>query len=342
MEEIVKKNIDKGNNLDINPPNDINLHNNGSKRFKYFGQNGEFFIIFLKNMFLTFITLGLYYPWAKVEILKYHYQNTELEGNRFRFTGTGKEIFKGFIKVYIFFVLLYAIVFYAASTQNETLILTTMGLFYIILILLIPVAIHGAIRYRASRSIYSGIHFKYLGNRGEFIKLFFSGLFLTILSFGIYGSWFQVKIRKYILGHLKFGNVDFKFNGKGVDLFLLSLIGMFLSMLTFGIYMFWYQKDLIKFFTNNTKVYQDGEESTFDIEMTGGELFGLLFVNLLIVIFTFGLGAPIVEVRTMDFMLRKMTIKGNLNLETIEQGNTDDYKDASGDDFLDALDLDIM
>jgi uncharacterized membrane protein YjgN (DUF898 family) len=53
------------------------------KRFKYLGSGLEFAIIYFKNIFLIIITLGLYYPWAKVELLKYHYQSTELDNSRF-------------------------------------------------------------------------------------------------------------------------------------------------------------------------------------------------------------------------------------------------------------------
>ena len=54
---------------------------------KYFGKGAEFAIIYFKNIILTLITLGLYYPWAKVEILKYHYQSTELDQARFALNG---------------------------------------------------------------------------------------------------------------------------------------------------------------------------------------------------------------------------------------------------------------
>jgi len=67
------------------------------KSFAYLGKGTEFTLIFFKNLLLTIITFGLYYPWARVEKLKYHYTSTELENTRFYFNGTGKETFKDFI-----------------------------------------------------------------------------------------------------------------------------------------------------------------------------------------------------------------------------------------------------
>jgi uncharacterized membrane protein YjgN (DUF898 family) len=324
-------------NLDL----DINDVNN-NKQFKYHGQNGDFFIIYLKNMVLTFLSLGLYYPWAKVEILKYHYQNTQLEDSRFQFTGTGKEVFRGFIKVYALIVIIYALLIYAASSQNETLVGISLLAFYVIILCMIPLAIHGAMRYRSSRSVYSGIHFKYTGERMVFFKMFFKEFFFTIVSFGIYSAWMQVNIRKYIFENLHYGNVNFKFIGEGFDLFILNLKGIFLTYLTLGIYFFWYQKNLIKFMVDNTKLMQNTTESSLDIAMTGGELFKLIFVNLLIVMFTFGLGAPIATIRTMNFVFEKLKLNGPVDLNNVIQGNTDDYNDASGDDFLDFFDFDLL
>ncbi|OYY07964.1 MAG: hypothetical protein B7Y66_11820 [Sphingobacteriia bacterium 35-36-14] len=49
------------------------------------------------NMILTTITLGLYYPWAKARTLHYFYGNTVFNEQPFIFTGTGSQMFKGFI-----------------------------------------------------------------------------------------------------------------------------------------------------------------------------------------------------------------------------------------------------
>ena len=195
---------------------------------KYFGKGAEFAIIYFKNIILTLITLGLYYPWAKVEILKYHYQSTELEQARFSFHATGKEVFRGFIKVYVIFILLYAFLFYALQTENDVLMVSAIGFFYLFLLLIIPFAIHGAVRYRSSRSSWKGIHFKYLGDRTEFFWLYVKGLLITVFTLGIYGAWFQVDIRKYIFSHLRFGDLSFDFKGNGGDLFIITLKFIFL------------------------------------------------------------------------------------------------------------------
>jgi uncharacterized membrane protein YjgN (DUF898 family) len=312
------------------------------KRFKYFGSGLEFAIIYFKNIFLTLVTIGLYYPWAKVELLKYHYQSTALDNNRFSFHATGKEVFKGFIKIYAIVIALYAFLIYASQTQDITLIITATILFYVLLLLLIPFAIHGSVRYRASRSSWKGIHFKYLGDRKELFLLYLKGIFFTIITFGIYGAWLQVDLRKYVLGHLRFGNLSFRFKGSGGGLFWITLKFILLIYITLGIYGFWYYKNIIKFYIDNLEVSQNGKPVNFKCNIKTAEIVELLIINFFLLIFTLGLAIPWVTVRTFKVILRFIVIEEGLDTECIQQVAYDDYGDATGDDFMDFLDFDLL
>jgi uncharacterized membrane protein YjgN (DUF898 family) len=312
------------------------------KRFKYFGSGLEFAIIYFKNIFLTLVTIGLYYPWAKVELLKYHYQSTALDNNRFSFHATGKEVFKGFIKIYAIVIALYAFLIYASQTQDITLIITATILFYVLLLLLIPFAIHGSVRYRASRSSWKGIHFKYLGDRKELFLLYLKGIFFTIITFGIYGAWLQVDLRTYVLGHLRFGNLSFRFKGSGGGLFWITLKFILLIYITLGIYGFWYYKNIIKFYIDNLEVSQNGKPVNFKCNIKTAEIVELLIINFFLLIFTLGLAIPWVTVRTFKVILRFIVIEEGLDTECIQQVSYDDYGDATGDDFMDFLDFDLL
>ncbi|MBL7947284.1 MAG: DUF898 family protein, partial [Flavobacteriales bacterium] len=77
------------------------------KRLAFKGQGGDLFIVLIVNMLLTFITLGLYYPWAKARKLSWYYEHTELDGHPFHFHGKGEEMFKGFIKAIVLLLVIY-------------------------------------------------------------------------------------------------------------------------------------------------------------------------------------------------------------------------------------------
>jgi uncharacterized membrane protein YjgN (DUF898 family) len=67
------------------------------KALSFKGNGAEYFKIWIVNVFLTIITLGLYYPWAKVRNNRYFYGNSELEGRNFEYHATGKQLFLGFL-----------------------------------------------------------------------------------------------------------------------------------------------------------------------------------------------------------------------------------------------------
>lgn len=312
------------------------------KKFNFKGKGSEFAVIFFKNLILNFLTLGIYYPWAKVERLKYFYQATELHQKRFEFTGTGKEVFKGYIKVYLIFAILITMILIGQSTHNTALIFISLGLFYSILILLIPFAIHGSLRYKAAKSFWNGINFKYTGIRMQMFRLCLKGFLLTVVTFGIYGSWFNVSLRKYVLSHLKFGNLTFEFKGKGDELFWINIKFILFFYLTMGIYAIWYIKNVYKFYIENIRVYQNNNEVQLKLDITPGGIFSLIFINFILIIFTLGLATPWVTVRVFNYALDNLIIEGELDLNHISQIGSDDFDDASGDDFLDILDINLV
>ena len=59
------------------------------------GRGGEYFRIWVVNLFLTIVTLGIYSAWAKVRKTKYFWQNTRLDGNVFDFHGNPVAILRG-------------------------------------------------------------------------------------------------------------------------------------------------------------------------------------------------------------------------------------------------------
>ena len=65
-------------------------------------------------------------------------------------------------------------------------------------------------------------------------------------------------------------------------------------------------------------------------------------VNFFIIFFTLGIGTPWVAVRTLKFFFRYTEIDGEIDTNSIQQVNHDNYDDAAGDDYLDFLDIDLL
>ncbi|GHS84791.1 hypothetical protein FACS1894201_03660 [Bacteroidia bacterium] len=137
---------------------------------EFFGKGSEYFAIMIVNWLLTLITLGLYYPWARAKRLSYVYGQTALNNERFHFAGTGKEMFRGFIKIILFFIaiiVLYLLLLTVVKSPSLAILFLYFAIFAII-----PFAIHGSFRYKMSKTSYRGIRFGYRGNRDELVKNF--------------------------------------------------------------------------------------------------------------------------------------------------------------------------
>lgn len=307
-------------------------------QLKFLGSGGDLFVIQIVNLLLTVITLGFYYPWAKARTLQYMYGNTEFEGSTFQFTGTGNEMFKGFIKAVLILALIYGL--FMALTYYEMPVAAIIVLYFGFLALM-PLIIHGSYRYRMSRSNWRGIRFGYRGDRGELVKLFYRDLFLTLITLGIYGAWFTVNLRSYIISHIRFGSAQFKWRGDGATYLWMNIAGYFLTIFTLGIYSFWWQKNLFEYYINNLHIERDGTAIAFRSKATGGGFAGLMIVNLLIILFSFGLATPWAIVRTMNFVFENIEIAGDIDVEQIVQ-TEQDYKDATGEDLADFFDFDFI
>ncbi|KQS33190.1 YjgN family protein [Dyadobacter sp. Leaf189] len=316
-------------------------HYDQQRQVTFHGKGPGLFGIYIINILLTIVTLGLYYPWAKAAILKYLYAETEFEQSRFTFHGTGREMFLGFIKAIGIFIVLYGVLLTAAWYKDTTLLVIALIFFYGGFLLLIPVAIHGSMRYRMSRSSWRGIHFGYRGELKEFVQMFVIGSVLTLCTFGIYSFWFIIDIRKYIFKHLRFGNLTFAYVGKGDTFAWLNVKGYLLSLFTLGIYSFWYVKNLFNYYINNIRMYQGENRLVFRSTATAGGYFILIAGNLLIIVLTLGLGTPWAIVRALNFVFSNIVIEGPLDVDAIQQ-TEENYTDATGEDLADMIDIGLV
>ncbi len=132
----------------------------GESRFpvRFVGSGSEYFRIWIVNLLLTIVTLGLYSPWAKVRRLKYLYRNTQVADASFDYHGEPIAILKGRL---IAGALLLA---YNFSFQFSF----TAGLVVLVVLLTIaPWLLRQALRFRLRNSSYRGIRFRFDGSLAE-------------------------------------------------------------------------------------------------------------------------------------------------------------------------------
>ena len=70
-------------------------------RLSFHGSGGSLFGIQIVNLFLTLVTLGIYSFWGRVKVRKYMMSQSDFEGDRFAYHGTGKELLIGWLKAIV-------------------------------------------------------------------------------------------------------------------------------------------------------------------------------------------------------------------------------------------------
>ena len=301
-------------------------------RIEHHGRGGELFVIFIVNLVYKILTLGIYHFWAKTRIRRYVWTQSSFDGERFEYTGTGKELFIGFLKAMLLVAAAYT-VFFLAMAIAPLLAIPMIITLYVGMPVIFGYAIYGHYRYLLTRTRWRGIRFGLTGSGWDHGGMMLGYGILTGLTLGLYAPYMQMKLSKHVLDNTYFGNVRFQFDGEGGDLFGNYFVAWLLTIPTLGLIWIWYGAREMRYKAEHLKL----EGMTFAVNVTGGALFGLYLTNILLLVVTLGLGVPWVIVRTLNFFTQRLTIAGALNYDAIEQ--TQAEAGATTEGFADALDL---
>ena len=316
-----------------------------TRRVIFRGIGRELCGIHVVAMFLTLITLGAYYFWAKTRIRRYLYAATEIENDRFAYHGTGRELLVGFLKALVIFILpIMALQWVPQLLGADPVTQGVAGLLGSVLAGIFgAVAIIGARRYRLSRTSWRGIRFSFRADTKEFIKLLYTWGILMGLTLGLYYPVFVTRKYAYLTDHSYFGSAPFGFAGhpKGLvkPFFRMVAIGL-VALAAFplaaiaggmagplalivvplaGAAFAWaiaaFLAEKRRFFWNNTRL--DG--ALFNCTVTAGGLLKLYTVNGLLLAVTLGLALPWVKVRNARYTCAHLTLAGPLDLAAIRQ-----------------------
>src|SRR3989304_2019756 len=259
----------------------------GIRQLSFHGSGGSLFGIHIVNVLLTLITLGIYYFWGKVRVRSYLLSQSEFEGDRFSYHGTGKELLIGWLKAMLVFGVPVGLLanlpeFLDAGFEVKV---AAGVLAYCIVQVFIPVAMVGARPSRLSRTAWRGIRFSFRGRVWNFVKLFVGGTLLSLVTLGLYAPFFATKRQGFMVSHSYFGNQKFDFDGRGRDLFSPYLVAILLTLPTLGLCWIWFAARKRRYFWDHTSV----RAARFHSTVTGGARLGLHVADLLLLIVTLGL-----------------------------------------------------
>ncbi|ATU91944.1 YjgN family protein [Phyllobacterium zundukense] len=165
-------------------------------RFTFSGTAKEYFGIWIVNVLLTIITLGIYYAWAKVRRNRYMYGNTALADGRFDYHARPKQILIGQIIV-IGFIILYNVLLTFAPALGIILA--------VIFVIAMPWLIARGLRFNARVTSYRNVRFDFTGRYWGAAKAFFLGPVIAAITLGICAPIASRWMLRYTFRNLLYG-----------------------------------------------------------------------------------------------------------------------------------------
>ena len=197
----------------------------GSERVGYAGKPGLVGLL-SKNFFLTLITIGIYRFWAATRLRRYLWSNIQIAGDGLEYTGTGRELFLGFL-VALAVLLPLSIVYivaYRLALGNPALAGALQATYVIALFVFLQVALFRSRRYRLSRTLWRGIRAGQTGSTWHYLGLYLGYGLLTVVTLGLALPWANVALERYKLNHTWFGDREMQVEVRGSGLFLRWLL----------------------------------------------------------------------------------------------------------------------
>ncbi|HEY9113109.1 MAG TPA: DUF898 family protein [Bacteroidales bacterium] len=150
----------------------------------------------------------------------------------FDFNLTGKKLLPYWLLVLIFLVSPYiAFIFSLRNIQpGETPSVLIIPLF-ILLILIAFVISFFIIKLNIENLVFNEKHVEFGGYFGKFIDIMILGVFLTIITIGIYGAWFYRDLHRFFINNSSYNSQNFQFNGSAKKLFVIILLSIIIPLM---------------------------------------------------------------------------------------------------------------
>ena len=321
--------------------------------FDFRGDGFEYFKIWIVNILLSIVTLGIYSAWAKVRNNRYFYSNLYLDDNNFRYLAEPLTILKGRI------ISIVALVIYSFAAQTNLIAGIVLA---ILLFLAIPYFINQSLAFERRMSAYKNIQFRFQGSYGSAFMVLYVWPILGILTLGILYPYALLKINEYMVNNSAYGTTRFKFNANfkdygvifltilGVGLvfaafswalvFFIPSIAKFLSplimaLMYFGLIIYFIVATTNLFYSSLSLIEHRFESSVEMLDLTK-----VLLINMALIIITLGLYAPAAKVRMTRYMASCITMKASGPLDgfvAAEQQNIS----ALGEEFGQTFDFGV-
>ncbi len=341
-----------------------------STAFQFTGNWREFAPIALTNLLLTIVTLGIYRFWAAARERRYLWSHTRFIDDRLEWTGTGREMFMGFLfamAIFLPLVLILQFGLQAMMLRGHVGLAGVVGLAcYVALLYLVGLALFRALRYRLSRTYWHGIRGGSDDPGWRYARSALWKPIVGVLAFGLLVPRAMVSLWNQRWNAMQFGPHRFSAKGsrKGLlrrwlliygagilaGFLLISMAAAFgmagsqpgqppsgstMAAFLAGIFIFYLVIGIagVHFYAGYyTRMLQGLSlgELRFDFTATATDWLKLVLGNLGLVIVTLGVGLAFIGYRNWSFAIRHLEAFGDVDTTLFTQTTASPAGDAEG------------
>lgn len=347
------------------------------RAIRFTGNWREYLPIAATNALLIIVTLGIYRFWATARQRRYLWSRTHVIDDHLEWSGTGKEMFFGFlivVAILIPFFLFFQFLFPALIARGkEGAAAGIFTLFYIALLYLGGFARFRALRYRLSRTWWHGIRGGSDDPGWNYGGEWLGRYALTFMTMFIMFPWAATRLWNARWNAMSFGPLQFRadLTAEGLKwrwalvylapmaallagIMITAAIGFGAAVsgeasnptiagVIVGIFVLIYLVIPLMTLHWFAGYFRHAAEATrlgdleFEFDATTMQWLGLFLGNLALAVVTLGFGLTYWGYRNWSFIIRHMHVYGTVDVLDLTQSSTHAPREAEG--FADAFDV---
>jgi uncharacterized membrane protein YjgN (DUF898 family) len=336
----------------------------GEQRYQaeFTGTAGEYFRIWIVNLALTILTLGIYSAWAKVRKRRYFYAHTRIAGESFEYRGRPVAILIGRLLALALLVIVVAVGNLVPELSLESFF--GKALFFVAAVLIGPWLLVRSSKFNAANSVYRNIRLSFLGTYGSCFRVVIR--YVWLVFFGILYPYFKHRMVRYSAENHAFGDSpfvvdDFKkpFIHAYAVAFGLGLLGVVILLALFGVAFaegVEGSPELVPLviYTGFLVLYAFVRARTtnavwnairvgplrFECTLRGRDFMWIYLTNVAAILASLGFATPWAVIRTMRYKAAKFAAFTSEPIDTITQAESV-HVGAAGQEIAELFDFDI-
>jgi len=345
------------------------LEQDAPQKFSFTGTGSEYFGIWIVNILLSLVTLGIYSAWAKVRRNRYFYSNTYVAHSSFDYHGNPIAILKGRVIAIVLFTL------YNLAIRSS---FRFVGIMLLAMAIIMPWLIWKSLQFRLYNTSYRGIRFGFRGSASQAYMKFLLLPVLTLFTVYLLAPFTHQRIKKFQHSESRFGASYFSFNGKVGEFYIAYLIGIGALIAGLVAISIVFGSGLMVFFAHSRDVKPDPSivagffkfifalyiwifaifplfltliqnliwnntelaGHRFQSNLKWGKMTFIVVTNILGVICTLGLFAPFAHIRYLKYRVESMTLIPDGSIDNFVAASEEQIS-ATGDGVADVFDFDL-